>query len=374
MDIKIVVCGGHFTPAWAVIEEMKNNKNYRIVYIGKKNPFEGDKSLSLEYQTIVKFKIPFVSLYCGRLQRFLSWYTIPSFIKLPIAILQSLIILLKVKPNIILSFGGYIALPVCFAGWILNIPIITHEQTHVLGLTNRLISRFAKLTCLSWEKTDFVPSGIKTSVTGIPIRKEILFPKITRIVNFGDKKLPIIYITGGSLGSHSLNFIMGNIISELIHDFRIIHQCGSYKGGKDKDFLLDIKKSLPLNLRDNYCIFNHLSSKDVGTILNQAKLIIGRAGANTVSEIAAVGIPAVFIPLPWAADNEQYKNAHMLEILGGAIIIMQDQLNTKLFTSSIRQITDNYHIYSQNAKKAKIFFSQTAAKKIIELIEIHRKI
>ncbi len=366
---RIVICGGHFTPALAVIEELEKLNKYQIIYIGRKKPLEGDDALSQEFLTVKKLNIPFYSLFCGRLQRSFTIHTIPSLLKFPLSLIHALFLLQKIKPKLVLSFGGYVALPVSLIAWILGIPVITHEQTHVLGLSNRIICRFAKITCLSWLDTRRVPRNIRIIITGNPIRRSILSVQKQKICNFGNQKLPLLYITGGSLGSRSINKVVAEVIPSLVTRFRIIHQCGGADNQADFFRLLKLKESLPSISKKNYKVLKTIEISKIGEIYNEAKLIIGRSGANTVSEIAYYRKPAIFIPLPWSAEDEQEYNAKELEKIGAAIILNQESLTPEKLIQTINLIMERYFFYKANANSAfKIIFPD-AAFKIAKLME-----
>src|SRR3990170_2659026 len=155
--MKFVVTGGHMTPAVAVLEELfkkerETKESVRILYVGRKYAMEGDRSTpSVEYQYILRLGVSFASLVTGRVQRVFTWYTIPSLLKIPIGFFHALFILLRFRPDAILSFGGYIAVPVVVTGWLLGIPIVTHEQTLTFGRANKVIEVFAKKIAVSWE-------------------------------------------------------------------------------------------------------------------------------------------------------------------------------------------------------------------------------
>lgn len=369
MRLNIVICGGHLSPALAVIEKLRKRRDYQIFYIGRKNVFEGDKAISLEYATIKKLNIPFYFLSSSRWQRSTTRHTLPSLLKFPFVMFQSLVIILRIRPKIVVSFGGYVALPVCISAWLLGIPVITHEQTHILGLANRIISRFAKIVCLSWPDTKYLPKNIKTVVVGNPIRETILYPAKSNLVNFGNKELPILYITGGSLGSQSINEAVKEALPYLASRFRIIHQCGIAGGERDFKSLTKHKSLLPEALRGNYCLVKHTAPAKVGSILKQSSLVISRAGANTVLELEAAGTPTIFIPLPWAADMEQEYNAKILEKDGQAIIIKQEQLTSHTLVKTIETMMSNLFKYKKNIRKMprQVFLSATL--RIIELID-----
>lgn len=387
---KIVICGGHFSPALSLIEELKKNKEYALSYIGRRNALEGDKALSLEYVTLSQLNIPFYSLITGRLQRNLTGYTFLSLLKFPIGIMQSFYFLRKIQPHIVFSFGGYIALPICFAAWILRIPIVIHEQTSVLGMANRIISKWADILCLSFTETKYVPKGVKTMYTGNLLRRAIRFyaglPRSSgskrlrgvytdsksskrSITHFGDRGKPLLYITGGSLGSRAINTVIGKIRPNLLKTYRILHQCGTARGSADFRSLYKSQKRLPADSQKDYRLITHIDPSEMGNIYRNAFLVIGRSGANTVAEIATIGVPAIFIPLPWAADNEQEQNALLLKKEGLAEKIDQKELTGKKLEETIQSMGQHISRYRKCARKAKKLFPQDAAKRIERLIK-----
>lgn len=366
---KIVICGGHFSPALSLIEELKKNKEYALSYIGRKNALEGDKALSLEYVTLSQLNIPFYSLITGRLQRNLTGYTFLSLLKFPIGIMQSFYFLRKIQPHIVFSFGGYIALPICFAAWILRIPIVIHEQTSVLGMANRIISKWADILCLSFTETKYVPKGVKTMYTGNLLRRAIRFYPRKNITHFGDRGKPLLYITGGSLGSRAINTVIGKIRPNLLKTYRILHQCGTANDSADFRSLYKSQKRLPADSQKDYRLITHIDPSEMGNIYRNAFLVIGRSGANTVAEIATIGVPAIFIPLPWAADNEQEQNALLLKKEGLAEKIDQKELTGKKLEETIQSMGQHISRYRKCARKAKKLFPQDAAKRIERLIK-----
>lgn len=365
---KIIICGVHFTPALAIIEQLKEKDNIDVFYIGRKYPLEADDAFSLEYITLKKLKVPFFSLYGGRLQRTISWNFVTSLLKFPLSIIQSAYLLMKIRPDLILSFGGYIALPVCLVGFLFRIPVITHEQTRKLGLANRVIARYARIVCLSWPDTKNIPIDAKTAITGNPIRKSILqISKDKSSLKNSDKSL--IYITGGSLGSHSINIIVGDALEELTSKYRIIHQCGNSNNHQDYHYLLHKKTGLSQAVKNNYQITESITPSEVGKVYQQTALIVGRSGVNTITEIMMFGIPAVLIPLPWAGGNEQEDNALMMKQLSLAEVIYQKDLTSQGLIETINKMMGKISIYRKNSYKAKHNIILNASDRIVSLIE-----
>lgn len=366
--IKIVFCGSHFSPAYGVIENLIINEDFDIYYIGRNKSMEGDEALSLESIYLKKLNIHYRSISNARLQRSLTWWTIVSILKFPAVFLQSFILIFKIRPELVVSFGGFIALPLCLSAWIMRIPIITHEQTAILGLANRVISKFAKITCLTYKNTKYAPKGSNTFITGNPIRKSIFNPSNNSKYQFGNSKLPLIYITGGSQGSESINSIVAQILPRLLINFRIIHQSGSADNAGVYRNLLNIINSLPLKLRKNYLILKTIDPDNTGIIYKKSTMVVGRAGANTVAELGVTGTPSILIPLPWSAENEQLENANKLKVLGLAEILKQDKLSSELLYKKIRYMARNIDNYKKNSKKYSQRYLQNGAKLMIDCI------
>lgn len=355
MKKKILLIGGHLTPALALIPELKKN-GFEIFFVGRKFAMEQDNVPSKEFKQITKLKIPFYQISTGRLQRRLTPYTLNSLLKIPLGFFRGLIILHTVKPNIVLSFGGYVALPVVIAAKIMKIKIVTHEQTVTIGLANKIISKLSDLILVSHEESlKYFPQN-KTVLTGNPLREEIFL---------NNKKLPFdnfIYITGGNQGSHSINVAVEKNLNNLLNKYSIIHQTGS--GVNFKDF-----KRLSRIKRDNYLVFPYIDSENIGSVLNKSCLIISRSGANTISEILALKKPAIFIPLPGSAGNEQYKNAQKLESLGVAKIVNQKNLERDL-EETIDNIIKKLHRINNNFKKINDYDKKTPSNIVAEILKI----
>ncbi len=365
----IVICGGHLSPTLPIIENLKKDKKYKIFYIGRKKALEGDKSDSLEYITINKIGIPFITLICGRFQRSLTRYTLFSLFKFPISLIQGLLILQRLKPDLIVSFGSYVALPVCIIARLLKIPIIIHEQTHVMGLTNRIVSRFASKICISWKDTKRIPENVTSELTGNPNLFESHITVNNSLVNFGNRKIPLIYITGGSLGSKTINNVIGCILNELTKKYRIIHQTGIAENGLEYNKLSQMRKLLNEEQKNNYQIYPFIDPYQSGGIFQGVNLVISRAGANTVSEIKFYGIPSILVPLPWAADDEQAQNTLKLEKTGMAIIIKEDYLTSQVMLEKIEMIMNNYKLYKRNANIGRMKVKINATSRITEIIK-----
>lgn len=364
--------GGHFAPALAVIEKLP--KDWDLLVVGRKYVFEGDQSLSLEYQTAKKLGIPFKPLTTGRLQRKFTRYTINSLLKIPIGLSQATRIISKFKPDVVLSFGGYVSVPITLASSILRIPLVIHEQTLDAGISNKLVAKFAKKICISWEESGkFFPVG-KTVLTGNPLRKEFEMGDLRteafkNTISFGRKGEPTIYITGGSSGSHAINVLIEGCIEKLLRKYNIIHQVGDSTQFKDFERLSRLRNNLQPELKSGYKLVKFIEPSKVADFLNTADLVISRSGMNTITELIYFGKPSVLIPLPYGQHQEQLKNALFMKKLGLAEIAEQSELSPEKLYIKISEMFDTIDMYKKNADIGKKLIDIDAADKIIEVVK-----
>jgi UDP-N-acetylglucosamine--N-acetylmuramyl-(pentapeptide) pyrophosphoryl-undecaprenol N-acetylglucosamine transferase len=364
--MKLLITGGHVTPALAVIDELKKEKkDVEVIFVGRKYVSDKKEAESMEYKEVVSRGIPFINLTTGRLTRVVSVQSLKHLLKVPIGLFNSLQILLKNKPDIILSFGGYLALPVAFMGYLLRIPVYTHEQTIHPGLANKLIAKVAKKVFISFDDSKQFFQIDKVILTGNPIREQV---KKTIEKPFElSKDRPVIYITGGSLGSHSINVHIETILKELLRKYTVIHQVGNVEEFKDFERLQKLRENLHSALKNQYFVKEHVSSNEIGYILSKADIVIGRSGANTFSELFALKIPAIFIPLPWSAHGEQQKQAELFKKWNVGEIFDQDEKSSELL-SLITHMIDHLHEYKNNFSKISSTYPHNAAQTIIQTI------
>lgn len=361
-DINIVFTGGHAaTTAIAVVEEIKKQKlPWNLFFIGSKYAVEGKKVTTLEFRVLPEYGIRFIPLITGRLQRRFTFWTIPSLVKIPIGFIHSFIMLSRIHPEFVLSFGGFSAFPVVVTAHLLHIPVILHEQTAAAGRANQASVPFAEQITLSRnESLKYFPKD-KSVLIGNPVSKKFfnVRPKIRFIGT------PVIFITGGSRGSQNINNNILEILPELLKKYRVIHQTGQL----DFEKFVNSKKILPSDLAGNYEIFGSIDPSKITDFYGIADLVISRAGANTVSEIMAVKRPAIVIPLPISYLDEQTKNAKILVDSGFGKMIPQKELTGEKLLITINEIFKNYKIYINKINRF-ISPDSVAAHKLVELLK-----
>ncbi|MDP2735307.1 MAG: UDP-N-acetylglucosamine--N-acetylmuramyl-(pentapeptide) pyrophosphoryl-undecaprenol N-acetylglucosamine transferase, partial [bacterium] len=322
----------------------------------------GEPTVSVEKRTISRMGIPFYNLRTGRLYR----SGLMDLVKIPWGLLHAFYLLLKIRPRLVVSFGGYLAAPVVLMAFVLRIPSVTHEQTAVSGWANRLIARFSKKVFVSWKESLKNFPKNKTVLTGNPLRAAIFNSRTPRFRFKNDQ--PTVYVTGGKQGAHVINEAVRLALSQFLERFNLIHQTGSSQAYQDYQKLILLKNQLPAKVKKNYLVQEYFGEEEIGAVLNSADVVVGRSGANTVYELAALGKPAVLIPIPWASHNEQFRNAQILAEAGAAVILLQDSLSSASLLEALESVLGNYKKFRRAAEAAKKIVRRDAAERIAEEI------
>ncbi len=368
--MKIVITGGHASPAIALTDALmeyskKEKTAVQIIFIGRKYTSIEEEDLSWEYQEIKKRNIPFYHLDAGRLTRYVSVQSAIHFFRIPMGFVAAYKILRKERPDVIMSFGGYLGLPVCLMGKILGIPYYSHEQTIQPGITNRILGSFAKKMFVAFPETLRYFNTSTTEVTGNLLRSSIFHSKSESFKL--NKKLPVVYVTGGSLGSHSLNVHILHILNELLSFATVIHQTGNVQEFNDYYELMKYRDTLPKTLKERYILYEHVSDAQIGSVYSVADIVVGRAGANTFSELIALKKPAVFVPLPWSAHDEQQKHADFFRKSGLGEVFNQYDSSSELL-SSIQKVLKELPQYRSNFDKLGSHYKKNAVNLVLHEI------
>jgi len=348
----IVFTGGHHNSALEVALAARKS-GYQIIWVGHKFASKGDKSLSAEYKEITRNKIKFLEFKTGRVYRQSNPL---EFLKVFLGFVQSFFYLLKYKPALIFSSGGFIAVPVVITGWFLGIPAITHEQTVTAGWANRALSPFVKKILLTHRSSKKNFPSKKTIVVGLPLRKKLLSkaPK----TKFRPK---LLYITCGKQGSHIINSSIFPLIPNLVKKYTVVHQTGSNTRTQDISKARRVKNSLG-KYSNRYIHAPYFFADDATNYLRSAHLVISRAGAHTTYELCLLGKRVIFIPIPWASHNEQLSNAKLAARSTTSLILQEKDLSPKTLMSAIEKID------KQKLKPVSKTIITNATEKILEII------
>lgn len=360
--MKIVMTGGHFSPAHSIIQKIK--KDNEILVVGRKYAFEGDTNKSYEYEACKEEGISFKELRAGRLQRKLTVHTIPSILRFPKGVIDAMWILNDFRPDAVVTFGGYLGLPVAMAASFLRIPVVLHEQTQKAGLSARLISGFASVVLVSFDSSKKYFKNKNIVVTGNPLRREI----VEIMTQKSDNSRRIIYITGGSTGSHAINEAVYGILPRLLQDFTVVHQTGSSKKYNDYQKMIEFKKTLDEKYKGHYIVSEFFSANEVARYMTNALLVVSRSGVNTVLELMAIGNMAILIPLPHGQQGEQRENALLFEQTGLGVMLGQEDLTGEGLYTLIRDMINNREKYIRNKKNASKYVHLEALDSIIKQI------
>ena len=346
--------GGHVYPAEAVAEEL-TSRGYDIALVTDKrgkNNYKGTLGEIKNYAVLG-----------GALVGKSKLFKIQSLIKTGLGVLQSIYLIFKLKPACVVGFGGYASFPCSFAAIITRTPLIIHEQNSVMSRTNRFLSKYATLIAQSFRNVKFTPQGIKTVLTGMPIRKSIAEVRNLSRPKLDSKNKFQLFILGGSQGAKIFSDVIPKAIKSFDENiqskFRIYQQCRevdlkdvteSYKNSKAELFALSF--------------FNNMPEMYVNS-----HLIISRAGASSVSEIAAVGIPSILVPFAAAADDHQTYNAKELGSMEGSIVISQKNFTVEKAIELLTELLNNPEKLSQMSENAKKVGITDAAKRFADAIE-----
>ena len=358
---KIVLTGGHAgSTALAVVEELKKDSqvSWEIHWIGAASAIEGAKITPFSKRMLPSQGVYSHSIIAGRLQRKFSRQSLPALIKIPVGFLYAFWLLIKIKPDITLSFGGFAAFPVVLASFILRVPVIIHEQTMAVGLANKISSPFAKKIALAREESRKYFPQRKTLLIGNPIVNSIL--KINPKKNLSGE--PTILITGGSTGAQNINRVVDEVLETLLRDYKLIHHTGDL----DFAYFEKRKRGLQPELKGKYAVHSFIAN--MAEAYQKVDMIIARAGANTVAEVIAIKRPTIFIPIPWTRYNEQVKNAELAEEAGIAVIINQNELIGEVLVEKIKEVRKNWvkMVAGTDSKLGEL--DKKAANKLVRLV------
>lgn len=343
--------GGHIYPALAIINKIKEKeKNSEFLYIGTTNRMEKD--------IVPKLGIPYVGLEVVGLNRKNLFKNIDVFKKYSKAVSDAKREIKKFDPDIVIGVGGYITLPVLTAANKLGYKTIIHEQNSIPGLSNKMLARFADTVCVSLPNSIKLFKHKNVVYTGNPRSEEIMDVKKVTKKSLGldnDKKLVIIVM--GSLGSQT----MTKKLKELIPRFnKKKYQVVVVTG---KGYIDDYKNVL---VPDNVKIVPFLDN--FINVLKDTDLIVSRAGASTIAEITAIGLPAILVPSPYVTHNHQYMNAKELEDLGACTIVTEDEFGKDKLIEEIDKLLDNSNVYDKMREASKKLGVSDSATKIYDEI------
>lgn len=356
--------GGHLTPLVAIADKLKVKlgSEANILYVGS--------GAEMEKQIMNEEGIPTRFVISGKMRRYFSLDNFVDFFKVPIGFVQSLWILLRFMPDVIFSKGGYVAVPIVLAGWIYRIPIMIHESDSTPGLANQFLAKFSNRIAVAYPSAaEYFPKE-KTALVGNPIRFQITDgdPLILRQeIGFTQSRKTLL-ILGGSQGSKVVNDAIVRILPQLLQHFQIIHQTGQahLENVLREAAVMGVKAG-----HDGYYATAFMNANKLRDAFALSDLVISRAGATFITEIAANGKPAILIPISESANDHQRMNAYALAQIGAALVLEETNLGEHILLEKINHILGDEDLQRNMIEKIKTFYHPTAADVIANgIIEI----
>ena len=328
--------GGHIYPAIAIMNKIKENEeNSEFLYIGTSDRMEKD--------IIPALGIKFIGLEMTGLNRAKPLSNIEVLHKFRKAIKESRKVIKKFNPDVVIGAGGYITAPVLYAAHLEGKPVLIHEQNSIPGVSNKFIGTFANRICVSLPNSMNLFPKDKVVYTGNPRSEEIIkVDKLSKTELGFKKNKKLVVVVMGSLGSTT----MTEKIKELIpafndKDYQVLIITG-------KKYYDDYKN---IEVSDNVKIEPFMDN--LINLLKDSDLIVSRAGASTIAEITAIGLPAILVPSPYVTNNHQYKNAKELEDAGACKIVTEEDFSKETITKAIDDLFSNQKEYDKMVEDSK---------------------
>lgn len=334
---RIVLTGGgtagHVTPNLALLPRLKE-EGYEVHYIGS---YDG-----IERKLLEEFDVPYYGISSGKLRRYFDPKNFSDPFKVLKGCVEASSLLKKIKPDVVFSKGGFVAVPVVLAAKRRGIPTIIHESDMTPGLANKICIPCAAKICANFPETLKALPPEKAVLTGSPIRTELFSGNRMAGLSFcgftPDK--PVLLIIGGSLGSAIVNEAVRNMLSVLLKKFQIIHLCG--KG----------KLAPELEGTQGYVQFEYIK-KELCDLMAAADVVVSRAGANAICELLALRKPAVLVPLSAAASRgDQILNAASFEKQGYSYVLKEEELTGPTLIKAVDTVYDNRETYIRAMEKS----------------------
>ncbi len=331
--------GGSVSPLLAIYNHLQKDDDFEFVFVGTKDGIEKDmvQKADLQYKSIIS----------GKLRRYFSWKNFIDPFKIIFAFFQSINLIVKERPKMIISAGSFVSVPFVWAGWIMRVPILIHQMDIRPGLANKLMAPFATKITVTFEKS-LKDYGEKSVWTGNPISLQ----KENKKSNLKlDEKLPSILILGGGTGAGEINNLVEGSIDKLAELCKIVHVTGKGKA-------LEIKHK-------NYHQFEFLDQRHLYYIMDKVDLVITRAGIGTLTEISYFKKVAIIIPIP---DSHQEDNAQIFENKEAAIVLNEKDLDGDKFVLTIKNIFKDKNLQKKLIENVEKISKKNATGKIVRIM------
>lgn len=360
--------GGHVYPLLAVAEALQDkcdalHADVEFHYLGPNDAYS---------KLLTSRGVKMHAISSGKVRRYMSAQNFLDAPKFVIGFVQALFSLYAVMPDVVFSKGGTGALPVVMAAWFYRIPIAIHDSDAQPGLTNVHSGRFASRVFVSFERAAAFFAAKKVTVTGSPLRTELLGERISKeaakeIMGF-DKAQPLVLVLGGSQGAMRINeFVVVNL-AQFIAQTSVLHQTGPANIDEVKKLSSAALANQPITFR--YVAVAYFggapgSGDDMATALTAADVVVSRSGSS-VFELAAFGLPAILIPITESANDHQRVDAYEFAKNGAGVVIEEANLVPGIFFSQLKQILGDADLRAKMSAASSAFFIPGAAEKIAD--------
>ncbi|MBK6013800.1 UDP-N-acetylglucosamine--N-acetylmuramyl-(pentapeptide) pyrophosphoryl-undecaprenol N-acetylglucosamine transferase [Streptomyces sp. MBT53] len=366
--------GGHTYPALTAIRTTSARLDrlgigLEVLWVGT--------ATGLEARVAEREAIPFKTVATGKIRRsgnplkLASPANIKDMGRVPLGAVQARTVVSEFEPDVVLSTGGYVAVPIGLAARFCRRPLVIHEQTVRLGLANRALARAATRIAVSSESTlPLLPESVRSSavVTGNPVRPEVLTGEPEKAISAlsltgFDRTLSTVYITGGAQGSVQINTVVRAILPWLLTHANVIHQCGATSIEESRRHAAQ----LPDDVRPRYLVTDFVGP-ELPDVLALADVVISRSGAGTIAELTALGKPCVLIPLATSAGNEQEHNALHLQRAGAAVALVKEAVTAEGLRAAVSPILSSPKSREQMAERARSVGRPDAAERLTDVL------
>ncbi len=355
--------GGHAYPLIAIIRALKaQDKELEIYYV---HPSQKDFT-----EDFLKEGVKCRRIISGKLRRYFSLRTIFLPLKIFIGFFQALVFIRNIAPGLIFLKGGYGSLPIGLAGLVFRVPILVHESDVMPGLVTRIFAKKACKILTSFPETrQYLPKGLPILNVGNPVRPFISQKekpeKARKLLGITKTNKPVILALGGSQGSTEINELIFNLLDELTAKFLVIHILGENNFQAYQEELLKMRKEKKTK---DYFIYPFLGEEKLRAAYALSDLVVARAGAGIIFELALLSKPSILIPLLGAASDHQRKNAYSYMEKGACLVIEKPNLKKNIFLQSLLKLFQDRQKLADMSRAAKNFSKPLAAQKIAEII------
>jgi len=357
--------GGHIYPALAVATELQDKYNADILYLGSDDGLEADLVPAAGFRMAV--------VKAGKLRRYISWRTFKGIGRVPVGMVQAVGLVHKFRPQVAFTSGGYVAVPAGLAAKLNGVPLLMHQQDVPPNLSNRLIAPLATQISVAFAESVRYFSARKTLQLGNPVRQEILnacqiTPQQARTELGFAPEVPLLLVTGGSQGARHLNQVTVRALPELLKDCQVLQISGNNLVAETQALSDEVLANVDATDRLRYRLVPYMSD-EMPMALQAAELVICRAGAATLSELAVLGKPSIVVPLPPAiGGSPQEINAETFEKKQAAEVIRNADLEPEVLVERVRYLITSPTSLLSMAKAVRSFAKPTATEDIVKTI------